>query len=78
MLRVDSNRAMTSDSEGCFSGAAARTIGQQLNGGSVLRVEAVEWPYDYAVQKETPIAGAFNLTKRVFQFSQSADPSLFR
>ena len=77
MLRVDNNAPMTSDSDGCFGGSAAQRIGQQLASGRVLRVEAVEWPQDYAVQREIGIEGSFSLIQRVFRFAQTADAALF-
>jgi hypothetical protein len=77
-IRVDNNRAITTNTEGCIYGAAARRLQQQLLSGSSLQTRRVEWPYNSSRDKEILIAGAYRAAREVYQFSSKADlASLF-
>lgn len=52
-IRVDSNKAMTTDTDGCIPGSR---ISQLLTGKSIT-VRSVEWPYDYHRDATGPITG---------------------
>ncbi|MBQ0716923.1 MAG: hypothetical protein KBT76_05870 [Sulfitobacter litoralis] len=66
-VRVDKNRAFTTDTDGCLSTNQTRALQSQLMNGQVLSVRYVEWPYDYNKDTTYRLSGSFgeiyNLTK---------------
>ncbi len=72
-IRVGSNPAITTDREGCISGAAARRLEQQLINGTTLVTRRVEWPYDYTRDKEMLIEGSFSAAQALYRWSTSVD-----
>lgn len=77
-IRVDSNPAITTNTEGCISGSAARRLERQLISGSTLVTRRVEWPYDYSRDREMLINGSFSTAQELYRWSTSADlPTLF-
>lgn len=77
-IRVDDNPAITTNREGCISGASARRLERQLLSGSRLITRRVEWPYDYAKDREMLIKGSFSAAQELYRWSATADlPPLF-
>ncbi len=72
-IRVDNNPAITTNTEGCISGSAARRLERQLINGSSLLTRRVEWPYDYSRDKEMLISGSFSTAQELYRWSASAD-----
>ena len=77
-IRVDSNTAFVTDTEGCIHGAAARRLQNQLVNGRQLITRYVEWPYDYAKDETMLISGSFRVAQELYLWSAKADmESLF-
>lgn len=63
-LRVDSNPALETNSDGCISANSVPKLTQ----GSSIRTRFVRWPYDNAVDREGTLSGleqAFNLVRHL-------------
>lgn len=74
-IRVDSNPAFSTNSEGCLTGSAASRLDKQLKSGKVLITRRVEWPYDYTRDKEMLIEGSWSAALQLYRWSASAELS---
>ena len=70
MIRVDSNPALVTDTEGCVAGASATRLQQQLLSGNVLMTRRTEWPYDGGRDQTIKIASGFSQVRELFLFSR--------
>ena len=70
-VRIDKNPALSTNANGCLSGASARAIQSQLSGGKTLITRRIEWPYEYHRDTVFDVADGWRQAHAFFRYRNS-------